>query len=82
MRAVIFCRPFGPVNIILAIQGRRAFALAPGYLLAAPAALQRYARRYFLSALRACKYYFGDPGGGARSRLPLATFWPRLRRYR
>jgi hypothetical protein len=39
MRAVIFCRPIGPVIFIFVIQGRRA------------------------------------------SRLPLATFWPRLRRY-
>jgi hypothetical protein len=38
-RAVIFCRPFGPESIFLAIQGLHA------------------------------------------SRLPLATFWPRLRRY-
>jgi hypothetical protein len=44
MRAARVCRPCGARALFKEIQGRRAFALAPGYLLAAPSALHHLAQ--------------------------------------
>src|SRR5690349_14842708 len=37
--ARLFCRPFGPRCLFLRIPGAARYALAPGYLMAAPSAL-------------------------------------------